>query len=38
MPDVTDTRQTDSLKQTGSRTYDSLLPDCVHYGFCLPAC
>jgi glycolate oxidase iron-sulfur subunit len=38
MPDVTDTRQTDSPKQTGPRSFDSLLSDCVHCGFCLPAC
>src|ERR1700736_4987569 len=38
MPDVTDTRQTDSPRQTGPRTFDSLLSDCVHCGFCLPAC
>jgi glycolate dehydrogenase iron-sulfur subunit len=38
MPDVTDTRQTNSPAQTGPRTFDSLLSDCVHCGFCLPAC
>src|SRR6202011_6083159 len=38
MPDVTDTRQTDSPALAGPRTFDSLLSDCVHCGFCLPAC
>jgi glycolate oxidase iron-sulfur subunit len=38
MPDVTDTHQIDSPGKTGPRSYDSLLADCVHCGFCLPAC
>src|ERR1700727_3112862 len=38
MPEVTDARQTDSPEATGPRTYDSLIADCVHCGFCLPAC
>lgn len=38
MPDVTDTPPADSPKQAGPRTYDSLISDCVHCGFCLPAC
>ena len=38
MPDVTDTRPTDSPTQTGPRSFDSLISDCVHCGFCLPAC
>jgi glycolate oxidase iron-sulfur subunit len=38
MPDVTDTRQTDSPAQSGPRSFDSLISDCVHCGFCLPAC
>ena len=38
MADVTDTRQPDSPAQTGPRSFDSLISDCVHCGFCLPAC
>jgi glycolate oxidase iron-sulfur subunit len=38
MPDVTEIPPADAPKQTGPRTYDSLLSDCVHCGFCLPAC
>jgi glycolate oxidase iron-sulfur subunit len=38
VPDVTDTRSTESPQKAGSRTFDSLLSDCVHCGFCLPAC
>ena len=38
MPDVTDTRPTESPQQAGPRSFDSLLSDCVHCGFCLPAC
>ena len=38
MPDVTDTRPTDASPHAEPRTYDSLLSDCVHCGFCLPAC
>jgi glycolate oxidase iron-sulfur subunit len=38
MPDATDTRQTGSPTQTEPRSYDSLISDCVHCGFCLPAC
>ena len=38
MPDVTDTRPADASAHTEPRTYDSLLSDCVHCGFCLPAC
>jgi glycolate oxidase iron-sulfur subunit len=38
MPDVTDTRPAESPQQPGPRTFDSLLSDCVHCGFCLPAC
>jgi len=38
MPDVTDTRPTESPQQGGPRTFDSLLSDCVQCGFCLPAC
>ncbi len=29
---------TSSSLPEGSRTYDSLIADCVHCGFCLPAC
>src|SRR5947209_11878028 len=38
VPDVTEIAPADSPKQTGPRTYDSLISDCVHCGFCLPAC
>src|ERR1700681_279652 len=38
MADVTDTRQTDPPAQAGPRSFDSLISDCVHCGFCLPAC
>ncbi|HEX3549954.1 MAG TPA: heterodisulfide reductase-related iron-sulfur binding cluster [Candidatus Elarobacter sp.] len=35
---MTETSHTDSHPQTPPRSYDSLLSDCVHCGFCLPAC
>ena len=38
MPDVTETPPADSPKFEGTRSYDSLISDCVHCGFCLPAC
>jgi glycolate oxidase iron-sulfur subunit len=38
VPDVTDTRPAESQQHAGPRTFDSLLSDCVHCGFCLPAC
>src|SRR3982075_4510046 len=38
MPDVTEPPETDSARQSGPRPFDSLLSDCVHCGFCLPAC
>jgi glycolate dehydrogenase iron-sulfur subunit len=38
MADVTDTRQTDPPAHSGPRSFDSLISDCVHCGFCLPAC
>jgi glycolate oxidase iron-sulfur subunit len=38
MPDVTAPAPADSPKESGPRTYDSLISDCVHCGFCLPAC
>ncbi|HEY6236925.1 MAG TPA: 4Fe-4S dicluster domain-containing protein, partial [Candidatus Elarobacter sp.] len=38
MPDVTVPAPADSPKESGPRTYDSLISDCVHCGFCLPAC
>ena len=38
MPDVTETPPADSPKHAGPRTYDSQISDCVHCGFCLPAC
>ncbi|MBV9440289.1 MAG: 4Fe-4S dicluster domain-containing protein, partial [Candidatus Eremiobacteraeota bacterium] len=37
MPDVTDAPRADS-PAAPVRTYDGLLQDCVHCGFCLPAC
>src|SRR6202163_4590572 len=38
MPDVTDTRATDASGHGEPRSFDSLISDCVHCGFCLPAC
>jgi glycolate oxidase iron-sulfur subunit len=38
VPDVTDTRPAESPQHPGPRSFDSLLSDCVHCGFCLPAC
>lgn len=38
MPEVTEPRPTESPVETGPRSYDSLISDCVHCGFCLPAC
>ncbi len=38
MPDVTAPAPAGSPKETGPRSYDSLISDCVHCGFCLPAC
>src|ERR1700681_788282 len=38
MPDVTDTRATDASGHGEPRSFDSLISDCVHCGFCLPHC
>ncbi len=38
MADVTETRTVESSQHARPRTFDSLLSDCVHCGFCLPAC
>jgi len=38
MSDVTAAPPSESTGPHGARSYDALLSDCVHCGFCLPAC